>query len=1033
MKNNILYRTLCLVLIALCSVMASGQTEHATVPQVIPPSPTVRGLCKYGEIPVDYSTGIPDITIPLYTLKCGSLELPITLNYHAGGIRVDEAASWVGLGWSLKAGGTIGVTTNGYNDCFSFPYDIPTFEELQEGYFNGYTSSQLNEWHIYQATHDTHPDIFSYSIGGHSGQFLYDLKERKFYDANGQKNLKITHAGGNSDYHFVAYDRKGNRYLLDEKETLTVTGGNPWTFDTAWNLSKMVSASGCDSISFDYGSPKTERETVMLPTSRTFGLDQEEEWHDGWHCVNSTADTYLGSRLSINSTTRTYNTRKMETIVASNGLSVEFNMVYGRMDLHDISGAPAAYLSSIVVKDASGNRIRKWEFQYGHFVSYMNNSDDSTAAYRLKLAALKEYGTDDSDVNVYRFSYYGEEAGEPQMPYRHSFAGKDAWGFCNGQPTPAQAKDFLKAYPNFQGVHFNMYKSLAGGTVYNRNLAVSNTTGEDKAANALYMHTYSLRRITYPTGGYSEFVYEPNHFSCTDNFATVSESFEEEYTAIGAGQRIKEIITHDGKRPNRRTFTYSEGELPAMPHFIQRKVYQTPAGIWGVAESEKPKYNDEVRTYLEMYPAPYNTVSLSNGSNVGYTTVTEHFEEGRTVYDYTPHNMSYQSYSVVTPAGGSVVDCVEYGGYVTYASVNMPTERTSDRYNSFHGLYGTCFNRGLLSGKRTYDNRNRLLHQEVLTYNHSRLHRIPGIDFQRIPGMVNFLGYTASTGTQAVEPSFAINFYWHMVGLSQLTKKVATEYTYDGNMQKTHVTTTHYTYNADNLLASTRTVDSCGDSVVVNTLYPSDIPSAAFCQGMVEKNMLDYPIETVRKHNGSTVSAGLTLYGLFGGGYYPSAYYTYRPSAPDAAFTPFGGSVQSEYGTPDAVITHYEHGRIASMKGKDNVVNNYLWGYHWEYPIAEIRGIPYSVLTSVLTPSAYGSMSTVPTSTLTSLRSLFTTAQVSCYSYLPGIGMQYMQGADKGVRKFGYDSLGRFSEFYRGEDFSNVRLTEKHTYHTINE
>ena len=121
------------------------------------------------------------------------------------------------------------------------------------------------------------------------------------------------------------------------------------------------------------------------------------------------------------------------------------------------------------------------------------------------------------------------------------------------------------------------------------------------------------------------------------------------------------------------------------------------------------------------------------------------------------------------------------------------------------------------------------------------------------------------------------------------------------------------------------------------------------------------------------------------------------------------------------------------MKGKDNVVNNYLWGYHWEYPIAEIRGIPYSGMTSVLTPSAYGSMSTIPTSTLTSLRSLFTTAQVSCYSYLPGIGIQYMQGADKGVRKFGYDGLGRFSELYRGEDFSNVRLTEKHTYHTINE
>ncbi len=35
------------------------------------------------------------------------LSVPIALNYHAGGLKVGETSSWVGLGWSLQAGGKL--------------------------------------------------------------------------------------------------------------------------------------------------------------------------------------------------------------------------------------------------------------------------------------------------------------------------------------------------------------------------------------------------------------------------------------------------------------------------------------------------------------------------------------------------------------------------------------------------------------------------------------------------------------------------------------------------------------------------------------------------------------------------------------------------------------------------------------------------------------------------------------------------------------------------------------------------------------
>src|SRR2546423_9520053 len=79
-------------------------------------SPTAASLGKYADIPIHYHTGIPEISIPIYTVKSGVLELPISLSYHAGGLKVLEPSSWVGAGWALNAGGVIARTVMGAPD-----------------------------------------------------------------------------------------------------------------------------------------------------------------------------------------------------------------------------------------------------------------------------------------------------------------------------------------------------------------------------------------------------------------------------------------------------------------------------------------------------------------------------------------------------------------------------------------------------------------------------------------------------------------------------------------------------------------------------------------------------------------------------------------------------------------------------------------------------------------------------------------------------------------------------------------------------
>lgn len=77
--------------------------EYAQLPEVVPPSPNATSLGKYVETHVSTATGIPGIGMPIYSVQEGDISVPISLSYHAGGIRVEEIASWVGLGWSLQA------------------------------------------------------------------------------------------------------------------------------------------------------------------------------------------------------------------------------------------------------------------------------------------------------------------------------------------------------------------------------------------------------------------------------------------------------------------------------------------------------------------------------------------------------------------------------------------------------------------------------------------------------------------------------------------------------------------------------------------------------------------------------------------------------------------------------------------------------------------------------------------------------------------------------------------------------------------
>lgn len=107
------------ITLSIASILSAAADNLKYAPHnfsVLPPSPEVESLNRYIDFGVSLASGQPDINLPIYEVCHGSLSVPISIGYHGGGIKVNEKAGIVGLGWTLLAGATISRTVNGLPD-----------------------------------------------------------------------------------------------------------------------------------------------------------------------------------------------------------------------------------------------------------------------------------------------------------------------------------------------------------------------------------------------------------------------------------------------------------------------------------------------------------------------------------------------------------------------------------------------------------------------------------------------------------------------------------------------------------------------------------------------------------------------------------------------------------------------------------------------------------------------------------------------------------------------------------------------------
>lgn len=457
------------LLLLLISVASHGQGSYQhqiKPPAVVPPSPDAAALGKYGSIPVGLHTGIPKISIPLHVVKAGSLELPISLNYHAAGIKTSETSSWIGMGWTLDCGGAVSESVVGKPDKGGFlsRTNLKSFHQID----------WVNDFNYLKAVADGgdfaadyESDFYFYSFPGQSGKFVYRQNQgtaNPFLIPEAPIKV-ITLSNG-----YKIIDERGTIYRFNYPETTSYTENSVFvSYQSAYYLTSIRSADGKDSINLAY---TLDQEYIVGQTNYQVTIGQQCPQHTHsppWHGYS--VSNYYSSARGIK-------TPRLNAVTFPTG-KIEFITDNTRSDI----AQKRLQEIKIWAKEAGGTFTHKKSYVLGE--DYFLNSSGQTVA--LRLPNLTETDPLAAVARVHAFDYYDSV----KMPLRNTNA-QDWWGYYNGQT--GNGSLIATTVENYMGTPYPIGDA-------NRN------------PNAVYMKAGIIKRITYPTGGSTEFTFEPHYYA----------------------------------------------------------------------------------------------------------------------------------------------------------------------------------------------------------------------------------------------------------------------------------------------------------------------------------------------------------------------------------------------------------------------------------------------------------------------------------------------------------------------------------------
>ena len=565
-------------------------------------SPQVSDMFRYGNVETSLFTGKLNLSIPIYQLKDPDFNLNIALRYNSEGFKPRKHSGYVGYNWFLEAGGCITREVRNIPDEYQRDYKsykvkgmlpFTLYDKVDKDSIFMLYDDVVRECSMFSFNLDPTckydvdylPDIFHFNFCGYQGTFMInnngevvitggdyvkiDLDEMKdltsvsnasaFPTPNVSSRIKIITTDGYT--YIFGGDRSSIEYTLAASDTKNISKQFPTPINT-WHLKKVI-APNQRTISFYYKDFETNNPQKSDP------LWMFNEYYNYFKETNRFRIEYSRSTDVGTDTDIEEEINKMAQNI-SKGCIIDSIVVSGQNDLHIAfhnSIAPHKLynhsyyglcnnnymLDSILVR--SDNRILKTARLTSIYKSFLYKNTNGFGYYWRFLSSVDIDGI-----------------GKYLLEYNHPTRYPDLYDFGSADLNRIDFYGFCKS-------------NVFSGT---------------------------LKKITYPTGGYQTFTFEENHYGIERRYSTY-DTANVQMSSITmtnkpiSGIRIASINTYENNELiEKKTYTYKQKGTNRSSG-----IYYNQAQIYFASDSTRSILTDG------------NTCYSFLGSHIGYSYVEE--------------------------------------------------------------------------------------------------------------------------------------------------------------------------------------------------------------------------------------------------------------------------------------------------------------------------------------------------------------------------------------------------------------------------